>query len=199
MEIIKKPHVEVDIDELAERIFHESIRILGGLKNLIEFRNLTWLPSLAEAAYVIAMKNEALMTKGEIARKLGITEQTVENILRAKEEELEKYIIGEKEKIDEHKAGALAKLAYKHLKERGEEIVVDLSRGVAQSLGIEWAVYVLTRIKGLDFPVDKEQLAERLKGLEIMGKRVEDILEELEYPIRTPAQLLKEIKKKLEE
>ena len=93
----------------------------------------------------------------------------------------------------------MAKLAYKHLKERGEEIVVDLSRGVAQSLGIEWAVYVLTRIKGLDFPVDKEQLAERLKGLEIMGKRVEDILEELEYPIRTPAQLLKEIKKKLEE
>ncbi len=199
MEVIKAPKVEVNIDELAERIFHESIRILGGLKNLVEFRNLTWLPSLAEAAYVVAYKYEALMTNSEIAKKLGITPQTVENILRADEEEVKKFIMGELEKVDEHKAGGLAKLAYKHIKERGEEVVAEVSRGVGQVLGIEWAVYLLARIKGLDFPVGKEQLMERLKGLKIMDKPIEEILEKLEYPIRTPAELLKEVKKHLEE
>jgi len=116
MEIIRAPIKKLDADSLAEKVFQESIRILGGLKKLLEYRNLTWLPSLAEAAYVIILKNEMLKTSKEIAKELGITEQTVKNILNADEKEVEKFLKGEIEKIDEHKAGGIAKLAYKKVK-----------------------------------------------------------------------------------
>ncbi len=115
MEVIKRPVGGANIDRLAERIFHESIRILGGLKKLVEFRNLTWLPSLAEAAYVIALKNEAVKTNREIAEYLGITEQTVRNILSADERKVEEYLRGGGER-PEHIAGAIAKLAYREIK-----------------------------------------------------------------------------------
>jgi len=120
MEVIAKPKGG-DIDKMAEKVFFESIRQLGGLKKLIEYRNLTWLPSLAEAAYVIVLKNEAMKTYKEIAQELGITEQTVKNIATADEEEVIKYIEGEiEERPKEHIAGGLAKLAYKKLKEEGK-------------------------------------------------------------------------------
>ncbi len=120
MEIITKPvRGDADIDRLAERIFHESIRILGGLKKLVEYRNLTWLPSLAEAAYVIALKNEAVKTNREIAEYMGITEQTVRNILSADERVVEEYLRGEG-KRPEHIAGAIAKLAYRAVRDRKE-------------------------------------------------------------------------------
>ena len=119
MEVIAKPKGG-DIDKMAEKVFFESIRQLGGLKKLIEYRNLTWLPSLAEAAYVVVLKNEAMKTYKEIAQELGITEQTVKNIATADEEEVIKYIEGEiEERPKEHIAGGLAKLAYKKLKEEG--------------------------------------------------------------------------------
>ena len=118
MEIIRAPIKKLDADSLAEKVFQESIRILGGLKKLLEYRNLTWLPSLAEAAYVIILKNEMLKTSKEIAKELGITEQTVKNILNADEKEVEKFLKGEIEKIDEHKAGGIAKLAYKKVKNK---------------------------------------------------------------------------------
>ncbi|HIP57906.1 MAG TPA: regulatory domain protein [Archaeoglobus profundus] len=119
MEVIAKPKGG-DIDKMAEKVFFESIRQLGGLKKLIEYRNLTWLPSLAEAAYVVVLKNEAMKTYKEIAQELGITEQTVKNIATADEQEVVKYIEGEiEERPKEHIAGGLAKLAYKKLKEEG--------------------------------------------------------------------------------
>jgi len=46
----------------------------------------------------------------------------------------------------------------------------------------------------LDFPVEKDQLMERLKGMVIKGKKAEEILEKLEYPIKSPAELLHKIK-----
>ena len=91
MEIISKP-MGGNIDEMAEKVFMESIRILGGLKKLVEYRNLTWLPSLAEAAYVVVLKNEAAKTYSEIARTLGITEQTAKNVATADEEKVKNYI-----------------------------------------------------------------------------------------------------------
>jgi len=113
MEVISKPK-DSGIDELAKKVFDKAIEILGGLKRLVEYRNLTWLPSLAEASYVIVLKNEAALTNREIAEKLGLAEQTVANILKAKETGT-----GELEKLDTHKAGALAKLAYKQIKAEG--------------------------------------------------------------------------------
>ncbi len=117
MEIIK-PEPE-NYEKLAERVFLKAIEIAGGLKKLVEYRNLTWLPSLAEAAFVVVLKNKAALTNREIAEKVGITEQTVVNILKADTEKLEEWLRGEAEKIDEHKAGALAKLAYEKIETEG--------------------------------------------------------------------------------
>ncbi len=201
MEVIAKPKGG-NIDKMAERVFYESIRLLGGLKKLIEYRNLTWLPSLAEAAYVVVLKNEAFKTYAEIARELGITEQTVKNIATADEEEVKRYIEGElEERPREHIAGGIAKLAYRKLKEEGklEEDEVVLCSEEIEVLDIDWAVHVLARIRGLDFPASKEQLEERLKGMIVKGKNIEDILAKIEYPVKSPAELLHKIKLQLEQ
>jgi len=186
-----------DIDRMAEKVFWEAIRILGGLKRLVEYRNLTWLPSLAEASYVVVLKNETFKTYREIAEILGITEQTVKNIATADEGEVKRYIEGElEERPKEHIAGGIAKLAYRKLKDEGrfETEEIELKREEMEVLDVDWAVHVLTRIRGLDFPVDKEVLRERLKGIVIKGENVQEILERLEYPINSPAQLLHQMK-----
>lgn len=200
MEVIGKPVNERNIDAVAERIFHESIRILGGLKNLVEYRNLTWLPSLAEAAYVIALKNESIKTNREIAEYLGITEQTVKNILSADEDRVMEYLKGESRE-KEHVAGGIAKLAYRAIKEHRDNLEerMEIMEESARSLGVDWAVHVLSNIKGLNFPVGKEDLLERLKGYQIRGKPIEDILDSLEYPVKSPAELLHAIREAIKD
>ncbi len=201
MEVIAKPKGG-NVDKMAEKVFYESIRLLGGLKKLIEYRNLTWLPSLAEAAYVVVLRNEAFKTYAEIARELGITEQTVKNIATADEEEVKRYIEGElEERPREHIAGGIAKLAYRKLKEEGklEEDEVVLCSEEIEVLDIDWAVHVLARIRGLDFPASREQLEERLRGMIVKGKSIEDILARIEYPVKSPAELLHKIKLRLEQ
>lgn len=199
-EVITKPKGG-DVEKMAEKVFWEAIKMLGGLKKLVEYRNLTWLPSLAEASYVVVLKNEAMKTYSEIARILGITEQTVKNIATADEREVRKYIEGElEERPKEHIAGGIAKLAYKKLKEEGrldtEEI--EMKKEEMEVLDVDWAVHVLAKIRGLDFPVEKEQLMERLEGIVIKGKKIEEILEKLEYPVKSPAELLHKIKVQLQ-
>jgi len=193
MEIIRKP-VGGNIDAMAEKVFMESIKLLGGLKKLVEYRNLTWLPSLAEAAYVVILKNEAAKTYGEIATLLGITEQTAKNIATADEEKVKEYVMGGEEKPKEHIAGGLAKLAYQKLKAENAFESVEISMNEAEALDIAWAVHVLAKIKGLDFPVEESELKERLQGIKIKGKDIADILDKLEYPVKSPAELLHKIK-----
>lgn len=199
--VVKKP----EFDKLAKKVFSEAIELIGGLKKLAEFKNLTWLPSLAKAAYVVVLKNEGMYTNFKIAEELGISEQTVENILRADEKEIKKWLEGEIEEIDEHKAGGLAKLAYKKLKEENrletEEISKEDMNYVKEvfNLDVAWAVFVLARIKGLDFPVGKEILKEKLSGIEIKAKPIEELLEKIEYPVKTPAELLKKLKDVIKE
>ena len=200
MEIIARPKGG-NIDKMAEKVFWEAIRMLGGLKKLVEFRNLTWLPSLAEAAYVVVLKNEALKTYREIAEFLGITEQTVKNIATADEEEIKKYLEGElEERPKEHIAGGIAKLAYRNLKEQGklDEEEVEIKQDEIEALEIAWAVLTLARIKGVDFPADKETLKERLKGIVVKEKgkefKIEELLGKIVYPVKSPAELLHKIK-----
>ena len=192
MEVIKTPVKEIDVDALAEQVFYESINILGGLRKLIEYRNLTWLPSLAEAAYAVVMKEELMKTHKEIAFDLGLTPQTVQNILRADAQEVEKFIKGEIEKVDEHKAGGIAKLAYERVK---KDKRITMKEKELEVLGVDWAIKVLTRLRGTDFPLDKEQLSERLKGVIIKDKPFEEIVNEIKFPVNTPAEVLKEIKR----
>jgi len=192
MEVISSPVEKIDIEALAEQVFHESINILGGLKNLMEYRNLTWLPSLAVAAYVVIMKEEMMKTHKEIAYELGLTPQTVQNILRAKSEEVQKLIRGEVEKVDEHKAGGIAKLAYERVKK--EKIIIIREREL-EVLGVEWVIKVLTRLRGADFPLDKNQLGEKLRGITIKEKTADEIIEQMKFPVKNPADVLHQIKK----
>jgi len=197
VEIIAKPKGAGNVDKMAEKVFLESIKILGGLKKLVEYRNLTWLPSLAEAAYVVVLKNEAFKTYSEIAKELGITETTVKNIATADEEEVKKYIEGElEERPKEHIAGGIAKLAYRKLKEEKklDEGEVEIYHDEIEALGIDWAIHVLARIRGVHFPVNKEDLVEKLKGIIVKGKNIEEILEKIEYPVKSPAELLHKIR-----
>ncbi len=199
MEVISRAIRGDKVDRIAERIFQESIRISGGLRGLVEYRNLTWLPSLAEASYIIALKNEAIKTNREIAEYLGVSEQTVKNVLSADEREVEEYLRGEREKAGEHIAGGLAKLAYRRIKENRDNMDerIEIMEESARSLGVDWAVHVLSSIRGLDFPAGKEELLERLRGYSIMGKPIEEILDEIEYPVKNPAELLHEIRRRL--
>ena len=192
MEVINTAVKEIDVDALAEQVFYESINILGGLRKLIEYRNLTWLPSLAEAAYAVVMKEELMKPHKEIAFDLGLTPQTVQNILRADAQEVEKFIKGEIEKVDEHKAGGIAKLAYERVK---KDKRITMKEKELEVLGVDWAIKVLTRLRGTDFPLDKEQLLERLKGVVIKDKPFEEIVNEIKFPVNTPAEVLKEIKR----
>jgi|Deesub1362A_J573_1020465.scaffolds.fasta_scaffold15244_2 hypothetical protein len=130
MEVIARPtRPKGSIDWMAEKVFFKSIELIGGLRKLIEYRNLTWLPSLAEAAYIVVLRNEAFKTYKEIAEELGITEQTARNIATADEEEVRMYLEGRVGRR-EHIAGGLAKLAYAELKRSGaldeEDIVPQL-------------------------------------------------------------------------
>ena len=190
-EVITSPVSAADVDHLAERVFQECINILGGLRRLTCYRNLTWLPSLAVASYAIVLKEELLKTQREIAEKLGITPQTVKNVLQADEEEVKRFIKGEIEKVDEHKAGGIAKLAYRKVK---EERGVFIREDELEVLGVDWALRVLIRLRGADFPLDKEALEKRLEGIIIKGKPIDQVIEKMEFPVRSPAEVLKQIK-----
>ena len=86
--------------------------------------------------------------------------------------------------------------AIRKLEERGE-LPVTARRG------INWAVEVLKRIKGLEFPATKQQIAERLKDLSWHGISMDKILSEIEKDsFASPAELLHELSeaiKRLEE
>ncbi len=197
--VIGAPVTEESVDELAFRVFIKALEILGGPRRLIEYRNLTWVPSLMAASYAVVLYDKGMKTQDEIAEFLGISKQTVQRILRADPKEVMKKIQGEvEEKLDEHIAGGLAKEAWNRLK-AGEEISLALlpSKKVLEAAGgPTWAVLVLTRIKGLDFPVNSpEELKERLRGIDINGKDAAELLEKIEYPVRSPAELLHKLKK----
>jgi probable regulatory domain-containing protein len=193
---------EFDIDAMAIRVFLKSLELIGGPRKLIEYRNLTWIPSLMEASYAVVLQDMANKTEAEIAEFLGSTRQTVRNMLRAEPELVLKKLEGELEEKTPraHTAGGLAKLAYKEIKEGRENLTIflHLLQVASESLGVYWPVEILKRMKGADFPLGKEELLERLKGLKIKEKNIEEILEKLSYPVKSPADLLAQIRENLE-
>ncbi len=86
-----------------------------------------------EAVYVALLHEIERKTAKEIAATLGLTPQTVQNILRAKPEfarkRLESLMSGELESADEetrtHMAGALAKLAYEEARVQEAEMSIS--------------------------------------------------------------------------
>jgi len=204
MVIELKPR-EVDYDTLALRVFLKAIELIGGPRTLFQYRNLTWLPSLMEAAYAVVLKNEAFKTDDEIAQFIGITRQTVRNILSADPEAVLKKLKGELQsrEVKVHTAGGLAKLAYQEVKRGNDNVAFvasvceDYVKRYMESAeecpesGFVWPVYVLKAIKGLDFPVEDEgALAQRLKGVKVRGTPAEELLKRISFPVKSPAELL---------
>ncbi len=201
---------EVEIEHLVNRVFFKAIELLGGLNKLAEFRTLTWLPSLARAVFVVVLKEEYMKTDEEIAYKVGLTKNTVRNILRADPElalqkikAMEELVDEEKRDLKVHTAGGIAKLAYKEIKEgRDAQILLQyasvLAEDLARGLDIPWAYLVLRKTKGIKYPINSpEELKERLEGISIKGVPIEEIINNLQYPIKTPAILIHEIKEYL--
>ncbi len=201
---------EAEIEHLVNRVFFKAIELLGGLNKLAEFRTLTWLPSLARAVFVVVLKEEYMKTDEEIAYKVGLTKNTVRNILRADPElalqkikVMEELVDEEKRDLKVHTAGGIAKLAYKEIKEgRDAQILLQyasvLAEDLARGLDIPWAYLVLRKTKGIKYPINSpEELKERLEGITIKGVSIEEIINNLQYPIKTPAILIHEIKEYL--
>ncbi len=205
--VIELKPVEVDVEPLVTRVFLKAIDLLGGLHKLAEFKTLTWLPSLARASFAVVLREEYLKTEEEIAELVGLTRQTVRNILRAdpelamyKIEHIDELTQEEKKELRVHTAGGIAKLAYKLVKEGHEEpkIFLEYCTQTAVALDIPWAYMVLKRIKGTDFPIHSaEDIREKLTGVMIKGRKAEEVVGELDYPINNPAELLHRIKENL--
>jgi len=212
MAIILSP-MGLDIDErgverLVERVFYKSVDLLGGLKKLAEFRTLTWLPSLARAAFAIVLREEYLKTEDEIAEYVGLTRNTVRNILIAdpdaamyKIEHLDELSAEEKQQMKVHTAGGVAKLAYKLVKEGQEsqtmlEFCHEIAKEAVKSAKCEapWAYIVLKHSKGIKYPITESlELEKLLKGIDIKGIDGSEVAKNLVYPIKNPAALLHEI------
>lgn len=191
---------EVNADVLAIRIFLKAIELIGGPKKIIEYRKLTWIPSLIQAAYAIVLYEEFGKLYEEIAEKLGLTKQTVQNMLRASADAV-KEKLGEFEKgkeIKVHTAGGLAKWAYEEIKKGNESIsfLSSVFEHASEFFEISWPIEVLKRIKGHKFPITKDEIAELLKGLKIDEKPIDEIVNKLSEKINSPSHLLKLLKEK---
>jgi len=198
---------EIDYDTLALRVFLKALEIIGGPRKLFEYRNLTWIPSLMEASYAVVLKEEGLKTEDEIAEFLGLTKQTVRNMLSADPELVLMKLQGELESKDVkvHTAGGLAKLAYREVKAGNDYVpfVVSVCETfVAKLLGIVWPVEVLTAIKGMDFPLQeehREELKSRLAGIKVKDVSATTLIDRIEFPIRNPAELLHKLSEAVKE
>uniref|UniRef100_A0A7C3RJE0 Regulatory domain protein n=1 Tax=Dictyoglomus thermophilum TaxID=14 RepID=A0A7C3RJE0_DICTH len=113
------PLQEDELDNIAMKTFLKTLEILGGPRKLILFRNLTWVPSLIEACYAVVLRDRYMKTETEIAEFLGLTKQTVRNILKADPDIVLDILEDEfkKKELKTHVAGGLAKLAYRKIKE----------------------------------------------------------------------------------
>ena len=193
MEIKPPKDVDAERDERVLKMLVEAVKLMGGPKKLIEMRNLTWLPSLLRAFYALLLRDSGY-TYEKIAETLGITRGTVERIFQADPDLVKKKIEGlSEEDIDEHIAGGIAKLAYQEMKRRGVEEEIQSITKTSNALGIDWPIRVTTLLKGVDFPLDKEPLLSKLKGVKIMGEPIETVLEAIEYPVTSPVDLVKKI------
>lgn len=186
-----------DVDRVVARVFMKAIELLGGPRRLVEYRRLTWLPSLMEACYAVVLREMFHWTEDRIAEELGVARQTIRNILTSDVEVVRKRLSGELEEGEfrEHVAGGLAKMAWDEVKRGRDELefFIEASKRAIEAVeGPAWAVAVLTSIRGLDFPVDSPRaLRERLSGLSAYGLDLGELAERLDYPVRGPADLLR--------
>ena len=194
---------EADLEALVTKVFLKSIDLIWGLKKLVEYRTLTWLPSLARAAFVIVLKEEYIKSELEIAEFVGLTKNTVRNILKAdpqvalyKLKHLDELTAEQKKELKVHIAWWIAKIAYKMIKEGQEPTVAKyFAHSTAVALDIPWAYMLLKRLKGHHFPIERsEDILDAAETINVNWISLTEILQNVEYPILSPADLLYKIK-----
>lgn len=204
---VKNVLTDNSYETVGKKVFYKSIELLGGLTKLMEYRTLTWLPSLARASFVLVLKEDYFKTEEEIASIVGLTKNTVKQILRAdpslalkKIQNFDELTKEEKKDLKVHTAGGLAKLAYKMIREGNEpKDFIDFASSITEralaACELPWAYNILRHTKGIDYPIkDGEVLKERLKDVEAKGVKLVEIIPKLNYPVKNPAELLHEIK-----
>ncbi len=193
---------EIHPDPMAIRVFLKALELAGGPRKIIHYRNLTWIPSLLEAAYAVVLSTDYDMSPAQIAQELGITEQTVRNILRADVEATKAKLSDEllHKEMKVHVAGGLAKWAYQEIKQGNESIsfLEAVFQDVMEILEVAWPIEVLWRIRGSKFPLTREEIGALLKGLEIEGKPASEVVPKLPESVANPAELLRELKRAAE-
>lgn len=105
-------------DERVMALFLESVEALGGMRQLTEQRRLGLLPELLESAYVLVMQEDEHRTPQEIADRLSVSMETVENILAAPADTaVERAASGVPGELAarESVAGGVARHAYNHM------------------------------------------------------------------------------------
>lgn len=58
---------------------------------------------------------------------------------------------------------------------------------------VNWAVDVASRLKGAHFPLEEEEARERLEGISVKGNDISGILDHMQFPVATPADMLRQI------
>ncbi len=189
---------EVNPEAMAIRVFLKALELAGGPRKIMEYRNLTWIPSLLQASFAVVLVHEHGYTMERVAEELGLTVQTVRNMLRADpalvREKLEDELKAREIKV--HTAGGLALWAYEEIR-RGNDSVSFLESAferVSDVLDIAWPVEVLRRLKGIQFPVYRDDLGTLLKGIRVEGQPVETLLPRMPETLHSPAELLKALK-----
>ncbi len=193
---------EEQTETLTLRVFLKAVELLGGAQRLVETQKTAWLSSLLLASYTVVLREELLKPEQEIAQSLGITLQTVKNILRSEPTmgNLEQTSKSEGKDLNIHTAGSVAKLAYKLTKHQRDHtgLSLEFSNKVAHALDVVWAKVLLRRLRERDFPIVSAQgLKDRLGGVWIGGRSAQEVFEDLEYPIHTPVELIEKIKENL--
>ncbi len=196
--ILEAKSEDTDYDTLTLRVFLKALEIIGGPRKLFKYRNLMWIPSLMEACYAVVLKEEEMKPENKIAEIIGITKQTVRNMLTANPEPALKKLERELEnkEIKIHTIGGLAKLAYKEVKEGKDNLsfVLAVSKVyLSQLFDTEWPVEMLASFNGLDFPIsdnNKEILSKKIGGFSFKGKDTEELIDMIKFPIKSHADLL---------
>ncbi len=63
--------------------------------------------------------------------------------------------------------------------------------------GDNWAINVARAVKGVDFPIGREVAEQRLRKINVRGRDMSELLEQVNFPLNTPADLLREIARNL--
>jgi len=194
---------ENDLEALVTKVFLKSIDLLWGLKQLALYRTLTWLPSLARSAFVIVLREEYLKSELEIAEYVGLTKNTVRNILRADPElamyklkHLDELTKEQKKELKVHIAWWIVKIAYKLVKEwQQPQVAKYFAYDTACALDVPWAYLLLKRFKWHHFPImSYDDVKDVVWWINVNWISIEQILKNINYPIISPADLLHKIK-----